>query len=250
MNKSITSLQNPYIKDVKALSFQKGPMQERFFLVEGHHLVEEAFKKGFLVDVLTTTFHVSFDESITQYMVPYYILESISSLKTPQAIIGVCKKKQDNVLDLKKPVIYLDKINDPGNLGTIVRTSIALGFIQCVLSKGSVNPYHPKVISSTQGAIFSLHIVIDEEDSILPFLKSKGYHLVATALDNKAVLLNSFTFNPLTVLIMGNESHGVSQTHLEICDQLLMIPIQNIESLNVAIAFGIIAFEINKQLKL
>lgn len=250
MNKSITSLQNPYIKDIKALSFQKGPMQEHFFIVEGHHLVEEAYKKGFLVDVLATSFHVSFDDSITQYIVPYYILESISNLKTPQEIIGVCKKKQDSALDLKKPIIYLDKISDPGNVGTIIRTAIALGFIQCVLSKGSVNPYHPKVISSTQGAIFGLHIVIDEEDTILTFLKIKGYHLVATTLHKKAVLLNSFTFHPLTVLIMGNESHGVSQTHLEICDQFLIIPIQNIESLNVAIAFGIIAFEINKQLKL
>jgi TrmH family RNA methyltransferase len=250
MHKSITSLQNPYIKDIKALSFQKGPMHESFFLVEGYHLVEEAFKKGLLIDVLTTTVNIALDDSITQYVVPYYILESISSLKTPQEIIGVCKKKKNHVFDLKKPIIYLDKINDPGNVGTIIRTALALGFVQCVLSKGSVNPYHPKVISSTQGAMFSLNIFMDEEDSILSFFKSKGYQLVATTLHKEALTLNTFSFTPLTVIIMGNESHGVSEAHLALCDQFLMIPMQHIESLNVAIAFGIVAFEINKQLKL
>lgn len=250
MNKSITSLQNPYIKEIKALEQHKGPLADSCFLVEGHHLVEEANRLGYLVEVFTTTLLTNLAETITQYIVPYYILESISSLKTPQTVIGLCQKKTTTSLDFTKPIIYLDKINDPGNLGTILRTAIALGFSQCILAKGSVNPFHPKVIASTQGAIFNINLIIDEEDTLLSTCKAKRYQLVATTLNHRAVLLGSFTFQPLTVIIMGNESHGISSHHLEISDISLMIPIQNIESLNVAIAFGIIAFEINKQLKL
>lgn len=250
MNKSITSLQNPYIKDLKALGQQKGPLAEAFFLVEGHHLVEEANRYGYLVEVLTTSILSSIDENLTQYIVPFYILESLSQLKSPQSVIGVCKKKTNDRLDFTKPILYLDKINDPGNLGTMLRTAIAFGFSQCVLSKGAVYPFHPKVISSTQGAIFKINILIDEEDTMLSTCKENHYQLVATTLHQDASLLGSFIFKPLTVLIMGNESHGISPHHLSIANQFLMIPIRNIESLNVAMAFGIIAFEINKQLKL
>jgi TrmH family RNA methyltransferase len=246
MLKNITSLQNDHIKALKALALQKGDLAVDFFLVEGKHSVQEAFDAGFLVEIIVINPDLSFPDTLNQIIVPPYILEAISTQKSPQGMIGRCKKNPSGDLLFDKTTFYLDKINDPGNLGTIFRTGLALGFKQFILAKGSVNPYHPKVVSSTQGAIFKLAIFIDESDTMLEQFKSKFIPIVGTTLHEKASFVQNVTFKTPSVILFGNESHGIQQHHLALCDHYVMIPIANIESLNVSIAFGIIAFAISK----
>jgi TrmH family RNA methyltransferase len=246
MHKTITSLQNDYIKQLKALALQKGDLADEFFLVEGKHSVLEAFEAGYLVEVIVINPDLSFPDSLTQILVPPYILDAISTQKSPQGMIGLCKKNPPGQLQFNATTFYLDKINDPGNLGTIFRTALALGFKQFILAKGSVNPYHPKVIASTQGAIFKLAIFIDDTDSLLNQFKSRHIPILGTTLHEKASSVETFQFKQPSIILFGNESHGIQKHHLALCDHYVMIPITNIESLNVAIAFGIIAFTISK----
>jgi TrmH family RNA methyltransferase len=246
----IQSAKNEKIKALKLLANQRGPLADQFFIVEGFHAVTMASQAGQLKEVILIhpdDFKPKKTEVV--YQVPDHILQSLSSQKTPQGILGVCEKAP-----LQKPrwdgsIIYLDHIQDPGNVGTMLRTSLALGVQTVILSKGTCDLYNPKVLASSQGAIFKLTMIVDDHDLLLDQLKEFGYTIYATTLAAKAIPLNEVEFTQKNVLIFGNESHGVQASIVAKSDCNIMIPMVDIDSLNVAIAHAIITYTMKNKIK-
>ena len=149
----ITSIQNETIKKIMKLKQKKYRDEYDLFLVEGFHLVEEARKAG-CIQTLITTLDETFPED-TLY-VHSKVMEKIAFTKTPQPVMAVCKKQHQTLDTWKERYLLLDNLQDPGNLGTIIRSALALGYDQIIMSPESVDLYNDKVIRATQGALFQM----------------------------------------------------------------------------------------------
>ncbi|MFA5410071.1 MAG: RNA methyltransferase, partial [Bacilli bacterium] len=146
------------------------------FLVEGVHLVKEAYESGLLLELILEE-HETLELNVKTTYVTENIMKSISSLTTPTMIIGVCKKKDSSSINGRK-ILMLDSIQDPGNLGSIIRSAVAFNIDTIVIGKGSVDVYNPKVLRATQGLIFHINIIEDEIPNLIPHLKADGYKIL------------------------------------------------------------------------
>ena len=237
----ISSLENKKIKDVCKLRQKKYRDIENKFIVEGKHLVEEAYKSGVLLYVLQTEDYESNIDVPTTY-VTYDVIKKISDAITPQKVIGICKKKEDNRIGNK--VLILDDIQDPGNLGTIIRSSLAFNIDTIILSNNTVDIYNDKVLRSTEGMVFHLNIIRSDIKEEILKLKNNNYVIYGTKVDNGVVIKNVNKVEKYA-LIMGNEGNGVKDEILDLCDIYLYIPMSSkVESLNVGVATSIILYEL------
>lgn len=239
----IASKSNDKIKKLVKLYDSKYRKETALFLVEGYHMLEMALKANAVQSVFTTKEIKDLDKNIDQYIVYDDVMAKISKNKSSQGVIAVCKMKQNSGVYGDK-VLYLDNVSDPGNVGTILRSALAFGYKDVLLSSGSCSIYNEKVLQSTQGAIFELNIVEGVDD--LKSLKNEGYRLIATALRNSINLSEVPSIDKKFVLILGNEAHGVSDKILDLADIAVRIEINNMESLNVGVAGGIAMYELNK----
>lgn len=237
MIKEIKSRQNEQIKEVAKLSNPSFRKEAKKFKVEGFHMFEMAKDSNQLLEVYTLKEIKGLDAKIPQFIVSEEVLEKISSTKAPQGIVSVCKFKEEKPIESDK-VLYLDDISDPGNLGTILRTALAFGFNDVILSKNCCSIYNEKALQASQGAIFILNIVSDKN---LSGLKAKDYEIIATEIKG-SISLEKVSPKSKFVLVLGNEAHGVSEQVLKQADKRVRIDIKNIESLNVAIAGAIAMF--------
>ena len=228
MIKKIESKQNQKIKDLQKLSISKFSKEQGLFKIEGFHALEMAKKSGALLSVFTTK-EIK-DLEVPQYLVSKEIMESISSAKTPQGVICVCSYLEEKPIKSHK-VLMLDNVQDPGNLGTLLRTALAFGYNDVILN-GGCSPYNEKVLQSTQGAIFKLNLV--NYEGFFP----KGYEVIATEIKGSVDLSTIIKVNK-HILVLGNEAHGVSEEILKVANKRVRIDIKNIDSLNVAIAGAI-----------
>jgi len=242
--KEIASVNNSYIKELSKLKEKKYQSQSDVFLVEGKHLVEEAYKHHCLKQILSDDESL-FYKDIDCIKVSYDIIKKLSDTMNPQNIIGVVNKFNNDLnLNHVKSVILLDDINDPGNLGTIIRTSAGLGVDLIVLSKDTVDLYNPKVIRATQGAIFSLPIIKKDVLNFINELKKNNFYIYGTSLKG-AIDLNEAQVKEKVGIVLGNEANGVKQEVLDQCDCLVKINITDkVESLNVAIAGAIVTYSL------
>ncbi|WP_270527096.1 TrmH family RNA methyltransferase [Longibaculum muris] len=232
----ITSLQNETIKEIMKLKQKKYRDEKDLFLVEGYHLVEEA-RKANCIQMLITTLEEKFVEK-TLY-VSDKVMEKLAFTKSPQPIMAICyKNKNQELLKAGKRYLLLDGLQDPGNVGTIMRTALAFGYDQIIMSKDCVDLYNDKVIRSTQGALFQMNTCIIDLKEAITFLKQQGVKVYGTCLQNAQSIDQHQTYSQMA-FVMGNEGQGVHQEILDLCDERLYIPIQSIESLNVAIAAAI-----------
>lgn len=240
----ITSLDNKKIKEYAKLLQKKYRDENGMFLVEGEHLVEEAYKSGNLVEIIKCEdFTGDFD--VTTTYVTYDVLKKLSNVMAPQKIIGVVKKKECNIVGDK--ILLLDDIQDPGNLGTIVRSSVAFGVDTIVLSNNSVDLYNDKVIRSSEGMLFYVNVVREDLVNIINDLKNKDYKVYGTSVTN-GESVSSLSNTKKFALVMGNEGSGVKQSILDICDNYIYIPMNSkCESLNVGVATSIILYEFSKE---
>lgn len=239
----IKSLDNNRIKKYSKLLIKKFRDSEGLFLVEGEHLVAEAFKKGILVEVIQTE-DCSLSYDVLTTYVTYDVLKKLSNCITPQKVIGVCKKFLPR--DVKGKVLLLDDIQDPGNLGTIIRSSVAFGVDSIVLSLNSVDVYNDKVIRSSEGMIFNINIIRDDLKGVIDRLHSDEYVVYGTKVDGGKIL-NQIEQGDKVAFVMGNEGAGVKKEILELCDEYLYIPMDSsCESLNVGVATSIILYEFYK----
>jgi TrmH family RNA methyltransferase len=226
----ITSVNNQLIKDTTKLHQKKHRDSTGLFLIEGYHLYEEAEKVGNIRTVFTT------DEAITGDKVIYVtdiILEKLTQTKSPQKILTVCEKIKAN--DLTDKVLICEKIQDPGNLGTLMRSALAFGFNTIILSN-TVDIYNDKVLRGTQGAIFKLNII---EMNTTDFIdKNPEYKVYGTSLNG--TLLRDIKTSDKLALVLGNEGSGISDEILKKTDENITINIVEVESLNVGVAGSII----------
>lgn len=240
----ITSSDNKKIKDLKKLNDRKYRDREGMFLAEGEHLVREAFKSGVLAEIIVDE-HIEIELDIATTYVTENVMSSLSSLTTPALVMGVCKKSPP-VSDLGSHVLMLDSIQDPGNLGTIIRSAVAFNVDTIVLGTGSVDIYNSKVLRATQGLIFQINIIEEDLMSIIPRLKGDDYKILGTRVTG-GTDVNLFTSPSKWALIMGNEGHGVDPGIEGLCDEFLYIKMNKAcESLNVSIACSIIINQLDK----
>ena len=239
----ISSLDNKKIKNYSKLLQKKYRDIDNLFIVEGEHLVKEAYTSKVLVEVIMCEdYEVDIDVPITY--VTYEVIKKLSNTLNPQRIMGICKKVDRKEIGNK--VLILDDIQDPGNLGTIIRSSVAFNIETIILSNNSVDVYNDKVIRASEGMFFKINIIRDDIVKIIKELKDNDYMIYGTKVDNGEDI-NKINAPFKYALVMGNEGAGVSDKVLSLCDKYLYIPMNNnCESLNVGVATSIILFCLNK----
>ncbi len=234
------SLDNPKIKDLKKLHTHKYREQKKMFLVEGEHLVLEAFQTGYLKELLLEE-NTEFSLPVETNYVTKSVLKELSHLDTPSSMIGVCMMKEPTN-EIGNHILVLDRIQDPGNMGTIIRSAVAFDVDTILVSEDSVDIYNSKVIRATQGLLFHIPIRVCHLKDQLLELKAKGYPIYVTKVDGGEDVRNITDQNQY-VLVMGNEGSGVSQEIMEVATNYLYIPMnQKCESLNVGVATSILLF--------
>ena len=237
-----SSVNNSKIKELAKLKTKKNRDKTRIFLVEGAHLVKEAYNSGYLKELLLLE-NINFRLDIETNYITENVLKYLSSVETPTGIIGICEFKK---MSLKgRRLLILDSIQDPGNLGTIIRSSVAFDIDTIIINDKCADIYSDKVIRSSQGMIFKTNII---KRNLYDFLKEiKGkipiYGTKVTGGKDLKTLEKISDF----AIIMGNEGNGVDPKLLDLCDEYLYIPMNNnCESLNVGVATSIILYELTK----
>ena len=226
------------ILHIKKLMQKKYRYQYQEFIIEGLHLIEEALKHPKIIKYIVTS-DVNFQhKNVPVLITSYENICKLSTTKSPQPYIGICNFIQNNHLYEKDFILLLDNINDPGNLGTIIRTAHAFG-VKDIILKG-VDIYNPKIVRSTQGAIFNINIVnnVNMMETVTK-LKNDGFKIIGSLLKDSIDYNKVEIKDKKLVLILGNESHGINQDLINLLDYKVYIPIK-FESLNVAIACGIL----------
>ena len=235
-----TSTSNEKIKNIKKLQNKKYRDQENLFIVEGEHLVKEAFSLSRL-ELLIVEENYDIDIDIPKMIVSSRVMKYLSELETPTHYLGVVKKNNNNFIG--KRIIALDGVQDPGNLGTIIRSSVAFNFDTILLSKDCVDTYNSKVLRATQGMILKVNIIRCDLCEILS--KLYNYKIYGTSVVNGKNIKDVKEKNNI-VVVMGNEGTGVTNEVQELCNDFIYIPMnKNCESLNVAVASSIIMHELN-----
>lgn len=254
MLKEILSSKNALIKETKKLQQKKYRQQTQSYLLEGFHLIQEAkaadviLKEVFISQRGLKEWSEWIEEKLTDYyLVSDEVLKTLASQPTPQGIIAVAEMPQEEKEDYAGAWLLLDNVQDPGNVGTMIRTADAAGFTGVILGKGSADLYNPKTLCSTQGSLYHLSVRAGDLTEVIPQFQQAGSLVLGTALDKEAKdYLNVEKMSDFA-LVMGNEGQGMSAELLALTDQNLYIPIKGqAESLNVAIAAGVLMFHLLK----
>ncbi len=228
----ITSINNRLIKDTTKLHKKKYRDETGLFLVEGYHLYEEAYKSNSIKTIFTT------DQSIMGENVIYVnelVLEKLAQTRNPQGVLCVCEKQQST--ELTDKILILEKLQDPGNLGTLMRSALAFGYKTIVLDN-TVDIYNDKVLRSTQGAIFKLNIILSDTLDFMKMHKEYTYYGTSMNGENLSVINKSEKL----ALILGNEGAGVSEEVKNSTYKNITIKTYDVESLNVGVAGSIIMY--------
>ncbi len=250
----ISSKDNEIVKSIRKLKEKKYRDIENSYVIEGIKLIKEAIEEKAVIKQIVVCEEFSDEEvdkdtmfELARHNLVYVtksVFNIITDVKTPQGIIAVVEKKQNEDANYKEDIIIaLDDIQDPGNLGTILRTIDSANLKQIIVSKNTVDVYNPKVVRSTMGAIFRINVV--EADNLkeeLENAKANGYKVMVTTLDAKKNIYNA-DYNK-TVIIIGNEAKGVSKEIKDIADEKVIIPmLGKTESLNASVAASIMIYE-------
>ena len=239
----IESVNNEKIKELIKLKDKKYIKEKGKFLIEGKHLIEEAYKNGYLEEVYVL------DGETSKYpnaiFVSKAVMNKISSLDTSTNMVGVSK-----VIDkgtIKGNVLVLDDISDPGNMGTIIRSVVAFNIDTLILNPKCVYLYNSKVIRATEGMIYNLNIIVEELNEILPKLKELGYKIYGTNVI-EGTNLKDTVFTSKNAIIIGSEAAGINKDLYKHIDENIHINISDsCESLNAGVATSIILYELSNK---
>lgn len=260
----ITSKDNDEIKKIKKLYEKKYRDLENLFIIDGIKILKEAIEENAcikeiiickeLLDKNSQLIDKDFYSNLDKYNsleVSESVFKSISEMQNPQGIIAIIKKdEKEKAIDYSNDLfLALDNIQDPGNIGTIIRTADSCNVRQIICSKETVDCYNSKVIRATMGAIFRVKIIyVDDLKQVLNTFKSNKVKVLVTDL-NKAKSIYEEDLRK-SIIVIGNEANGVSKELLEIADGKIKIPMEGkTESLNAAVATGIIIYEAKRQIK-
>ncbi|OTN77008.1 hypothetical protein A5886_002088 [Enterococcus sp. 8G7_MSG3316] len=245
----IQSKKNTLIKETKKLSQKKYRQQNQQYLIDGWHLVQEAIKAKADIQTIFVTPH-GYEEyrerldtvNAAIYLITDEIAAYLSELPTPQGIFAVVAKNDQLPKQLKGNWLILDNVQDPGNVGTMIRTADAAGFAGVFLGTGTADLYSTKVLRSMQGSNFHLPIVEGAIPDFIAALRAEEVMIYGTELNKDALAYTDIKHYP-AAFILGNEGQGVQKELLALTDHNVYIPIYGeAESLNVAIAAGILMY--------
>lgn len=240
----INSLQNTHVKQWAKLKQKKYRDQYQLFLVEGEHLIEEAEKAGLIECIIALEEKKHMFPSYEHYIVTRAILDKLSATVSGSSIMALCHFPDRSTMKGNRFVL-LDRVQDPGNIGTILRSAYAFGYENIILSPGCADIYNEKVIRSTQGALFHLKTMVCPLQEYIHELKSKNIPVYATALHKDSIPLSSLPAQEKFAIIFGNEGQGVCDEVLAESDETVFIEMEQFESLNVAVAAGICLYAMN-----
>ena len=257
---TISSKDNELIKHIKKLKDKKERDLSNEYIIEGIKLIQEAIQENAKIKQIIICDDCEKTESIPKDLmyeiakqeciyVTNKVFDSITEVMNPQGILAIIEKqsKEMQIDDKQDIILALDDIQDPGNLGTILRTADSIGLTQILVSKGTADSYNPKVVRSTMGAIFRVKI-IECEDLVktLKEIKKHKFEIVVSSLqtDNSIYDINYHK----KVIVIGNEANGVKKEIQDLADKKIKIPmLGKTESLNASVATGIILYEYVRQ---
>ena len=250
---TITGTGNPLVKRLKALTDAKGRKQAGAFLVEGAVMINEALSSGLTpIEALSETENATVSALINAgalvRLCAKNVLESACDTKTPQGICASFRLPENNfIAPSARRLLALDGVQDPGNMGTILRTADAAGFEGAYLSGICADVFSPKVQRAAMGSGFRIPAPRVNLPETLARLKVKGFKIVVSALDGLPLYENDVSGEEKLVLVIGNEAKGVSGEVQALADIKLKIPMRGrAESLNAAVAAGILMYEMTK----
>lgn len=258
----ITSLSNPLIKQARALHHKKTRQESGTFLVEGIHHVGEALEAGWEVDtllyapeLLTSTFARDLIARLgtTPQPVSAPVMESLTDKDNPQGILAIVRQKQTRIDELKhstapgarmiKSAAALVSPQDPGNVGTILRTLDAVGADALFLLDGGVELYHPTVIRSSMGTLFWKLVIQTSFEAFVTWARSGGHQLIGTSARGDVAYQTLVPQSPW-ILVLGNEQKGLSSVQTNACDVAVSLPMKGrVSSLNLAVAAGVLLYQ-------
>ncbi|MCR4267359.1 RNA methyltransferase [Nitratireductor sp. ZSWI3] len=262
--KEVTSLTNPIIKDIRALSLKKYRDRENAFIAEGLKLIIDAFETGWTIRTLLYAKAGRGNEAVEKLaartvaagglvlVVSEKVLSAVTRRDNPQMVVGVFEQKT-LPLDAVKPAnedvwVALDRVRDPGNLGTILRTADAVGAKGVILIGDCTDPFSIETVRATMGSIFAVPVVRASVDAFLAWRKGFAGRLVGTHLEGSVDYRTADYRQGPTLLLMGNEQQGLPENLASACDVLVRIPqAGRADSLNLAVATGVMLYEIRRK---
>lgn len=251
----IESSSNAVFKNTKKLLNSRDRKKGRLFITEGYRSVADACSHNADIEYIIVNEDYTkecFDDVYRVYRFSNKLFDEISSTVNSQGILAVVSFVDRDVRDLAvdevRRVVYLDSVMDPGNMGTILRTSDAMGVDAVVLSKGCVDIYNPKVVRSTMASIFNVPVYFDtEEGEALDILCSRGFDVAGTFIDGSVPCFEA-DLRDMTVIVMGNEANGISDAVADRCNLRISVPMHGgAESLNVGVCCGMVLYEQMRQ---
>ena len=232
----ISSINNEKVVFWAKLKMKKYRDIEHLFIVESPHLVEEAIKKGIVEEIITSE---EYESDYPTYHVTNEIMKRISSLISPPSVMAVCRHIVPN--DIEGNVLLLDKIQDPGNLGTIIRSAVAFNF-DIVIGDNSVDIYNSKTIRSTEGMIFNVNFI---KSNLVYFINNHKDYKYLIADMNNGTDIKKYNKQNKVAIIMGNEGNGISDNIRDLdIDYIYIKQSSKCESLNVGVAASILMHEL------
>ena len=251
MIKDITSTKNETYKYIKALKTKKAREKNRKFLVEGIKSVEDAISAGADIEfaVVSDKFE-NIPELDLVYRIPDGIFAPLCDTETPQGILAVINMGDTSYRDLSEEVYLLcDKVNDPGNMGTIIRICDAVG-CSLLLMRDTVDIYNPKTVRASMGSFFHTKVVNGLTFEDVCEMKNQGFCIISGALSEKTIDYREIPKSGKRIIVVGNEANGISKEILEISDICAKIPIWgDAESLNVGVAAALLLYETRRNQK-
>ncbi|MPQ42632.1 TrmH family RNA methyltransferase [Clostridium tarantellae] len=248
---TIESKNNSLYKELKKLKEKKHRVSKGEYLIEGLRFVEEAIKSKVTIKYIIFTydfyekneeFFNVINEGVKCIVLSKQLFQGLTSTETPQGVVAVVEM-QNTALKDGDIIVLVDKVQDPGNMGTIIRTAHAVGAAGIITTKGTVDIYNDKTLRSTMGSIFYLPVIEDSSLELIKGLKEQNFKLLVSSLQGRK---NFFEENLQDKIIMavGNEGNGVSDEVYELADIKVKIPMPgNAESLNVAVATSVMLYE-------
>lgn len=261
--KKITSLANPLVKDIRALQLKKHRDETGLFIAEGQKLVRDAADSGWLIEMLAYSVALADETSVgilaaetkasggAVLEVSAQVLEKITRRENPQNVVGVFKQRFGSEASIGREGFWvaLDRVRDPGNLGTIIRTADAAGVTGLALVGAHCDPFGQEAVRATMGSIFNVPIVRISEDAFIGQAKRNHARLVGTHLSAATVDFREADYRHPLILVMGNEQQGLTEKLSAACDTLVRIPMQGkADSLNLAVSTGLMIYEARRRL--
>ena len=237
----IESINNERIKNYSKLLNKKYRDETNMYLISTVHLVKEALKKNIVVEIFLLEGNENNYGNVTY--VKENVMRKLTDLKTLPSVVAVVKK--ENSKEINGNVILLDGIQDPGNLGTIIRSAVAFNVDTIILGNNTVDIYNEKTLRASEGMVYNINFIKDDLINIIPKLKDMDYKVIGTSV-TKGKNIKDLNKDKIA-FVVGNEGNGISEQVLDLCDDYVYIKMNNkCESLNVAIASSIIMYELNK----